>query len=59
MVALAMFAELEGILLDPIYSAKGAAQLIPLIRKGHCKKGERIVFLQRGCGGAVRLRRRI
>lgn len=47
MEALATFAELEGILLDPVHSAKGAAQLIDLIRKGHFKRGERIVFLQR------------
>ena len=31
--AIAMFAELEGILLDPVYSAKGAAGMIDLIRK--------------------------
>jgi L-cysteate sulfo-lyase len=46
--AIRMFAELEGILLDPVYSAKGAAGLIDLIRKGHFKKGERIVFLHTG-----------
>lgn len=46
--AIAMFAELEGILLDPVYSAKGAAGLIDLVRKGHFKKGERIVFLHTG-----------
>jgi L-cysteate sulfo-lyase len=43
-----MFAELEGILLDPVYSGKGAAGLIDLCRKGHFKKGERIVFLHTG-----------
>lgn len=46
--AIRMFAELEGILLDPVYSGKGAAGLIDLIRKGHFKKGERIVFLHTG-----------
>ncbi|TNF59980.1 MAG: D-cysteine desulfhydrase [Rhodobacteraceae bacterium] len=51
--AIAMFAELEGILLDPVYSAKGAAGLIDLIRKGHFGKGERVVFLH--TGGAVAL----
>lgn len=51
--AIAMFAELEGILLDPVYSAKGAAGLIDLIRKGHFRKGERIVFLH--TGGSVGL----
>lgn len=51
--AIKMFAELEAILLDPVYSAKGAAGFIDLIRKGHFKKGERVVFLH--TGGAVAL----
>ncbi|MEL6701423.1 MAG: D-cysteine desulfhydrase, partial [Pseudomonadota bacterium] len=51
--AIRMFAELEGILLDPVYSAKGAAGLIDLCRKGHFKKGERVVFLH--TGGSVGL----
>lgn len=51
--AIQMFAELEAILLDPVYSAKGAAGLIDLIRKGHFKKGERVVFLH--TGGSVAL----
>jgi len=32
--AIAMFAQLEAILLDPVYSAKGAAGMIDLIRQG-------------------------
>lgn len=51
--AIKMFAELESILLDPVYSAKGAAGLIDLIRKGHFKKGERIVFLHTGGSAAL------
>jgi L-cysteate sulfo-lyase len=51
--AIAMFAQLEGILLDPVYSAKGAAGLIDLIRKGHFKKGERLVFLHTGGAAAL------
>lgn len=51
--AIRMFAELESILLDPVYSAKGAAGLIDLIRKGHFKKDERVVFLH--TGGSVAL----
>lgn len=51
--AIRMFAELESILLDPVYSAKGAAGLIDLIRKGHFKKGERIVFLHTGGSAAL------
>lgn len=45
--AIRMFAELEGILLDPVYSAKGAAGLIDLARKG-AFEGERVVFLHTG-----------
>lgn len=51
--AIQMFAELEAILLDPVYSAKGAAGFIDLIRKGHFKKGERVVFLHTGGSAAL------
>jgi len=51
--AIRMFAQLEGILLDPVYSGKGAAGLIDLIRKGHFKKGERVVFLHTGGSAAL------
>ncbi len=51
--AIDMFARFEAILLDPVYSAKGAAGLIDLIRKGHFKEGEKIVFLH--TGGAIGL----
>lgn len=50
--AIRMFAELEGILLDPVYSAKGAAGLIDLAKKGQFA-GKRIVFLH--TGGSVGL----
>ena len=46
--AIAMFAELEAILLDPVYSGKGAAGLIDYCRKGRFRKGERVVFLHTG-----------
>ncbi|MFN3994108.1 MAG: D-cysteine desulfhydrase [Tabrizicola flagellatus] len=46
--AIAMFAQLEGILLDPVYSGKGAAGLIDLVRKGQFRKGQRVVFLHTG-----------
>ena len=46
--AIKMFAELEGILLDPVYSAKGAAGLIDLARNGVFKKDEIVVFLHTG-----------
>ncbi len=51
--AIEMFARLEGILLDPVYSGKGAAGLIDLGRKGHFKKGENVVFIH--TGGSVAL----
>jgi len=50
--AIRMFAELEGILLDPCYSAKGAAGLIDLARKGTFKD-ERVVFLHTGGAAAL------
>ncbi len=51
--AIKLFAELEGILLDPVYSAKGAAGLIDLVRTGFFKKDEIIVFIH--TGGSVGL----
>lgn len=51
--AIQMFAELESILLDPVYSAKGAAGFIDLIRKGHFEKDERVVFLHTGGSAAL------
>ena len=51
--AIRMFAELEGLLLDPVYSGKGAAGLIDYCRKGHFKKGERVVFLHTGGSAAL------
>lgn len=46
--AIRMFAALEGILLDPVYSGKAAAGLIDWARKGRFGKGERVVFLHTG-----------
>ena len=46
--AVEMFARCEAILLDPVYSGKGAAGLIDLIRKGFFKKDQNIVFLHTG-----------
>ena len=51
--AIEIFARLEGILLDPVYSGKGAAGLIDLVRKGMFKKGERVVFLHTGGSAAL------
>lgn len=46
--AIAMFAKLEGILLDPVYSGKGAAGLIDYCRTGRFRPGEQVVFLHTG-----------
>jgi len=51
--AIELFARTESILLDPVYSAKGAAGLIDLIRKGHFKKDENIVFVHTGGSQAL------
>ncbi len=51
--AIRMFAQLEAILLDPVYSGKGAAGLIDYCRKGRFKKGERVVFLHTGGSAAL------
>ncbi len=46
--ALMLCARLEGIFLDPVYSGKGMAGLIDLIRKGHYTQDQNIVFLHTG-----------
>ncbi len=51
--AVQLLARHEGILLDPVYSGKGFAGLVDLVRKGHFTKGQNIVFLH--TGGAVGL----
>src|SRR5690606_2682256 len=51
--AIKLAAQTDAILLDPVYSGKGMAGLIDLIRSGHFKKGENVVFIH--TGGAVGL----
>ncbi len=51
--AVKMLARCEGILLDPVYTGKGFAGLIDLIRKGHFEPGENVIFLH--TGGSVSL----
>jgi len=46
--ALRMFANLEGLLLDPVYTGRAAAGMIDLIRKGFFKKYETVLFLHTG-----------
>lgn len=51
--ALTLLAKLEGILLDPVYSAKGMAGLIDLCRKGYFPRDEAIVFIHTGGAPAL------
>ena len=51
--AVKMMAQYEGILLDPVYAGKGFSGLVDLIRKGHFKQGENVVFLH--TGGSISL----
>jgi len=51
--AIRLLAEVEGILLDPVYSAKGMAGLIDLIASGHFRENENIVFLHTGGAQAL------
>ena len=51
--AIRLLARLDGILLDPVYSAKGMAGLIGLVQAGHFKKGQRILFLHTGGQSAL------
>lgn len=51
--AVRLFASLEAILLDPVYTGKAAAGLIGLIRQGHFKRGENVVFVHTGGSPAL------
>ncbi|WP_299690802.1 D-cysteine desulfhydrase [uncultured Tateyamaria sp.] len=51
--AIHMTAQQEGVLLDPVYSAKGMAGLIGLIRQDFFKPTDRVLFLH--TGGATAL----
>ncbi|MEI8597317.1 D-cysteine desulfhydrase [Vibrio natriegens] len=51
--AINLFSRHEGILLDPVYSGKGAAGMIDLIRKGYFKPEENIVFVHTGGAQAL------
>jgi L-cysteate sulfo-lyase len=51
--AIRLVAQTEGLLLDPVYSGKGMAGLIDLVRKGQFRPDENVVFLH--TGGAVGL----
>jgi D-cysteine desulfhydrase family pyridoxal phosphate-dependent enzyme len=47
------FARWEGLLLDPVYTAKAAAGMIAMIRDGRIGKNERVLFWHTGGGPAV------
>ncbi|WP_027949954.1 D-cysteine desulfhydrase [Haliea salexigens] len=51
--AIALLAELEGILLDPVYTGKGMAGLIDLVRQGRYAADDNVVFLHTGGSQAL------
>jgi D-cysteine desulfhydrase family pyridoxal phosphate-dependent enzyme len=46
--AIRLFARMEGLLLDPVYTGRAAAGLIDLIRKGFFQPGETVLFWHTG-----------
>ncbi len=46
--AIRMFASMEGLLLDPVYTGRAAAGLIDLVRKGFFKPDEKVLFWHTG-----------
>lgn len=46
--AIRLFAEYEGLLLDPVYTGRAAAGMIDLIRKGFFETSETVMFLHTG-----------
>lgn len=51
--AVKLLGRTEAILLDPVYSGKGMAGLIDLVRKGHFRKTDNVVFLHTGGSAAL------
>lgn len=51
--ALELSARTEAILLDPVYSGKGMAGLIDLVRKGHFEQDQNVVFVHTGGAQAL------
>jgi 1-aminocyclopropane-1-carboxylate deaminase/D-cysteine desulfhydrase-like pyridoxal-dependent ACC family enzyme len=48
-----LFARLEGLLLDPVYTAKAAAGMVDMIGRGTIAREERILFWHTGGGPAI------
>jgi D-cysteine desulfhydrase len=46
--AVKLFAKMEGLLLDPVYTGRAAAGLIDLIKNGYFKKDETVLFWHTG-----------
>jgi D-cysteine desulfhydrase len=46
--AVDLFARLEGLLLDPVYTGRAAAGMLDLIRQGYFKKDETVLFWHTG-----------
>ena len=51
--AIKLLAKTEGIFLDPVYTGKGFAGLVDLVRQGAYRKDENIVFLHTGGAQAL------
>jgi len=51
--AVKLFASLEGILLDPVYTGKAAAGLIDLVRRGRFQPDDNVLFLHTGGSPAL------
>jgi 1-aminocyclopropane-1-carboxylate deaminase/D-cysteine desulfhydrase-like pyridoxal-dependent ACC family enzyme len=51
--AIDLFARLEGLLLDPVYTGRAAAGLIDLARQGVFESGQQVLFWHTGGGPAL------
>ena len=51
--AVRMLAQVEGILLDPVYTGKAMAGLIALVRRGTFTAGQRVLFVHTGGAPAL------
>lgn len=51
--AIRLLAQQEGLLLDPVYSAKGMAGLIGMVRQGFFKPTDNVLFLHTGGASAL------
>jgi len=51
--AIKTFASHEGIILDPIYTGKGMAGLLSLLKDGYFPRGSKVVFIHTGGYGAI------